>query len=334
MELDHHHLLLVQKSLSGVITPLELETLNQWIKASPDHARLMAEYRLLWEAVTPSRFDGAIDLDEDFARVMQRIQQDTVPAEPMRISRFSRRRLWQVAAVLLSVLATVWLFRMYNVAPALQTIVSVTTQQQVNLPDGTEVWLAKGATIRYPSAFTGKVRKVQIEGLAYFEVAHNAQKTFTVELPNGAQVSVLGTEFGVQSNPGENASVVLVKSGQVRLSAPGSESALLTAGQRAEYHVVKKSITVSRPGSLNELAWHAGGLEFVNTPLQRVLEDIRQFYQVDVTMRNPDLADCPYTAPLTNQSVEDVLRSIAQVFDMRLNQPAPKQFILQGGNCR
>jgi transmembrane sensor len=49
-------------------------------------------------------------------------------------------------------------------------------QYQVKLPDGTRVWLDASTTLRYPSAFNGGRREVELtEGQAYFEVAHKKE---------------------------------------------------------------------------------------------------------------------------------------------------------------
>src|SRR5690348_1100170 len=43
-------------------------------------------------------------------------------------------------------------------------------QYQLVLPDGSKVWLNAASSIRYPTSFTEKERKVEITGEAYFEV--------------------------------------------------------------------------------------------------------------------------------------------------------------------
>jgi transmembrane sensor len=53
-------------------------------------------------------------------------------------------------------------------------------QYMLVLPDGSKVWLNAASSITYPTAFTGKERKVKITGEAYFEVAHNSKTPFKV----------------------------------------------------------------------------------------------------------------------------------------------------------
>lgn len=68
----------------------------------------------------------------------------------------------------------------------------------LELADGTRVWLNAESRLRYPVAFTGKERKVEMEGEVYFEVAKNKEKPFIVTV-NGVDIRVLGTSFNVSA---------------------------------------------------------------------------------------------------------------------------------------
>jgi len=78
-------------------------------------------------------------------------------------------------------------------------------QYRLVLPDGTKVWLNAATVLRYPTAFTGKDRVVQLNGEAYFEVAADAAKPFRVSVRGGEQVEVLGTHFNIMSYADEAA---------------------------------------------------------------------------------------------------------------------------------
>ncbi|RZK45458.1 MAG: hypothetical protein EOO59_21030, partial [Hymenobacter sp.] len=71
-------------------------------------------------------------------------------------------------------------------------------QYQLTLPDGSQVWLNAASSLRFPVAFTGSERRVELTGEAYFEVAKDAKHPFKVAA-RGAEVTVLGTHFDVQA---------------------------------------------------------------------------------------------------------------------------------------
>lgn len=96
---------------------------------------------------------------------------------------------------------------------------SVPAGQRINieLADGTVVWLNSRTSIQYPAVFNGKERKVSINGEAYFEVAHNRKQPFIVETPKG-QVEVTGTKFYVEAYSDNNDFVTSLIEGSVNVT--------------------------------------------------------------------------------------------------------------------
>ena len=72
--------------------------------------------------------------------------------------------------------------------------------REMLLPDGTKVWLNQSSVLKYPRAFEGKERHVYLDGEAYFEVARNHEKPFTVK-SQAMDVRVLGTSFNIKCRP-------------------------------------------------------------------------------------------------------------------------------------
>src|ERR1700722_14725033 len=88
------------------------------------------------------------------------------------------------------------------------------------LPDGTRVWLNSGTKIFYPARFTGSERVVELNGEAYFEVAHD-HRPFSVSLPGGTRVQALGTSFDVTAYPGEDSIQATLLEGMVNVQKSG-----------------------------------------------------------------------------------------------------------------
>src|SRR5262249_7562491 len=101
-------------------------------------------------------------------------------------------------------------------------------QFKLVLPDQTQVWLNAASSIRYPTAFSGNERKVEVTGEVYFEVVHNAAKPFRVTvLPTGQTkgetVEELGTHFNINAYDDEDSIKTTLLEGSVKVSLSGPD---------------------------------------------------------------------------------------------------------------
>lgn len=330
---DNDYIVLLHKDLTGEITPAEKVVLNDWIARSGEHALLAADLRAAWEKSEGYEKKFETDLDAAFGQVQARIRAES---PTMRVVSF-RQQLLRVAAAVAILIAGIWGFQHFadfTNAPDQVIVSSEGDMKEVTLPDGTHVWLRSGAQIEYPAAFTGQNRPVQLRGEAYFEVAHDASKVFHITLEDGKSgVEVLGTAFNVRQNAQETA--VTVRNGKVRFSPDdNSKSVVLTAGKKAVLNKVKRQVTTENVLTFNELSWQTGGLEFIRTPMHKVISDLETYYGVQLTLTNTDLQDCTHTAPLTNQPIEKVLESLSLTYQMQVKKTGPKAYLLTGGSCQ
>ena len=81
----------------------------------------------------------------------------------------------------------------------------------IELPDGTNVVLNSASQLSYLNNFGEKVRRVQLNGEAYFKVAHDEKHAFIVQIGD-LEVKVLGTSFNVSAyEDAKDVTVVLWK---------------------------------------------------------------------------------------------------------------------------
>ncbi len=100
------------------------------------------------------------------------------------------------------------------------------------LTDGSKVFLNSASSIRYPVAFTGHERSVEITGEVYFEIAKDPSRKFSVR-SRGVTTEVLGTHFNVNAYPDEVSRKITLIEGRVKVTA-NNENVILKPGQQAE----------------------------------------------------------------------------------------------------
>ncbi len=158
-------------------------------------------------------------------------------------------------------------------------------QYKLTLPDGTEVWLNAASSIRYPTAFTGTERKVEISGEAYFEVAHytaagtGKRIPFKVMMNNGEEIEVLGTHFNVNAYPEEGNVKTTLLEGAVKLTQHHI-SVLIKPGQQAA--LTEKGFKIDNPDIEKVIAWKTGFFDFDNLDLVSIMRQISRWYDVDI----------------------------------------------------
>ncbi|MEY4885581.1 MAG: hypothetical protein RL151_890 [Bacteroidota bacterium] len=187
-------------------------------------------------------------------------------------------------------------------------------QYQVVLSDGTHVWLNAETTLRFPVAFKGTERKVNLSGEAYFEVAKELRRPFRV-LTTGSAVEVLGTQFNVNAY-GDEASVrTTLLEGRVGVSSAvaGSDGGLrvLTPGQQASVKHDGSVEVDDRADTEEAIAWKNGRFHFNSADIRSIMRQIARWYDAEVIFEgNPALH---FTGQITRR--DDVSR-VLQMMEM------------------
>ncbi len=157
-------------------------------------------------------------------------------------------------------------------------------QYQVELPDGTRVWLNAASSLRFPTAFVGGERRVEISGEAYFEVAKNKAMPFVVSV-NSTEVHVLGTHFNVMAYSEEGKIATTLLEGSVQVSKAGKKH-VIVPGQQA---VWKENGDFNLNGDIDleeVVSWKNGKFHFNNADIKVIMRQIARWYDVDVEYRD------------------------------------------------
>lgn len=177
----------------------------------------------------------------------------------------------------------------------------------LELADGTRVWLNTESKLRYPVAFTGDERRVEMDGEVYFEVAKNREKPFVVTV-NGVDIRVLGTSFNVSAYQ-EDVVTTLV-TGKVQLKK-GDEQVVLLPNQQAIWSDDK--FKVKQVDARNYVLWKEGIFYFEDVDLETILDDMARWYNVNIFYVNPTLKKMKFSVEIKRyEDINEILRRIEQ----------------------
>lgn len=153
-------------------------------------------------------------------------------------------------------------------------------QYQLTLADGTKVWLNAASSLKFPTAFPGGERVVELTGEAYFEVAHNDKQPFSVRT-NRQVIHDIGTQFNVNSYADEDAVSTTLVEGSVQI-ADARGQAIIKPGQQ---YLTKadESSEIKNDVDTDEItAWKSGMFQFNHADIKTIMRQIGRWYDVDV----------------------------------------------------
>lgn len=229
-----------------------------------------------------------------------------------------RRYIWGAAAILLLLIGLSGRYWMEKNASEWIAITTGTGEyKEVWLPDSTMVSLAGNTSIRYDIKQYGKERRaVEMSGKAFFQVTRDEARPFSV-LTQQTIVEVLGTGFQLEEK--DLAVILNVQTGKVRFSAiEDSQTAILTAGMSASYSGKGNLQVDEKETDVNFLSWKTRQLRFRNTPLDQVLRDISETYQVEIINHTKKDSELQLTSYFDNLPLSEIISVINQTLDIQL----------------
>ena len=293
---------LLHRFFDGRASVEEEKQVLDWIDRDPANRReLLAERRL---------FDSMLML-ADPGRTTRKPKVLTLP-------RWTREVL-KYAAVILVIAGAggIYVSRMYDKFLLTGNTITVPAGQHIDvqLPDGTKVWLNASSRLTYPETFDRRERRVTLEGEAYFEVAKNKDKRFIV-CCNDLEIEALGTTFDVKGYGDDLSVTTLLAEGSVRVSNKANTT-LLKPGEKVEYHKNKQTFTKSPISDLREIDfWRNNMLIFNSSSLAEIATTLERMYGVKVVFDSEKLKNVLFSGTIRNSSLHNVFYIISLTYPL------------------
>jgi transmembrane sensor len=180
--------------------------------------------------------------------------------------------------------------------------------QVIILPDGSKVWVNSASSLRFPTAFIGNERKVELTGEAYFEVAHNPAKPFRIA-SKGQTVEVLATGFNINSYDDEPTVKTTLIEGKVKITATSNNAVrILQPGQQSALNT--NSFTVNQVDTEEAVAWKNGQFMFNNSNITYIMRTISRWYDIEVDYNGAVPGEGFYGGVSRFKNVSEVLNTL------------------------
>lgn len=328
------HLILIGKYLAKEASKEEITLLEEWVKKDTGNKEIFREMKQTWMLSNSEFIDEQINLNQEWAKLnAMLIDEEEIPDESaLETSNFNYNKFLKMAAIIV-IFLTAGYFLFYLISnPSTEQLVAGNTIVATTLPDGTEVTLNNNSILKYPKIFASNIRSVNLQGDAFFNVAHDLSKPFVIQTKN-IQVEVLGTSFYLNAKVEQPFVEVFVQSGKVALIVNNKEKLLLTAGEKGTFNKSSGQLTKVDNQDLNFISWKTGKLIFENESLVNVVDKLNQTYHSNIKIDNPDIYHCLLTATFEDQPLEIILEVILETFNLNIVEQNGN-ILISGNGCQ
>lgn len=337
----------ILRYLEKIASNAEKAEVEAWLEDSPEHGEELEQMEKIWEESKALKDYQVFDKQMAWKKLQKSMKNE----ENSHVSTQTAKRvslpttatpsngfpMLRIAAMFLLFITVGVLFYLgfggdiASVQADYQIVKSENQISKIPLSDGSIVWLNQNSILKIPTTTFSDKREVVLEGEAFFDIAKDPNRPFTIETDE-ANIKVLGTSFNVNSRFVGRVDVT-VKSGKVQLYSKidESEQVVLKKNDKGVFkNNQAKKVSNDNP---NFLSWKTGVLDFENEKLETILSTLSQHYQLDLRFEEGSLLpDCPSTEHFNNQKVEEVLEDLKYVFQFTITQ-VEGGYILSGGDC-
>ncbi len=159
---------------------------------------------------------------------------------------------------------------------------------QLELSDGTRVWLNAESELRFPVQFGTGEREVYLKGEAYFDVRKDVARRFIVHLKE-SNVTVLGTSFNIKAYGDEDYIYTTLVEGKVRFTSEKEhEEVTLRPGMQSVLNLKSGKTELKEVEVEQFTAWRQGRFVFPSTTLGDLMCQLKRWYDIDVVYLSPE----------------------------------------------
>ena len=254
--------------------------------------------------------------------------------------RTARPRFFGIAAAVLILFGVGIMLTWRDLQPVpqhrLQQLAHCVTDTTITLPDGTRVDLQAGSSLSIADDFGRSSRVVAMSGQAFFDVATDSDRLFTVEAGQLHAV-VHGTSFNVLAHPGQAVSEITVSSGcvEVKKAHGGHSFGRYRHGDQITYDASTRRESVGKVDVGDMTEWRSHEFHLTDATLPQFREKMRRYFGVEVTVAQGAISpsariNCSVTT--TRPTVGNVMEAVCTIFGASYRQQGSRVIIYPANN--
>ncbi|MBS1564825.1 MAG: FecR domain-containing protein [Bacteroidetes bacterium] len=309
----------MSRQLSGELLPEEAQELQALLaedSGAQDRYKLMQQFWEQHDNIPQPMIEAALQRTLSQLDLPGAVSQ---PAEERPVRKYIVLKRMAIAAAVLAVIVSGFLL-VRTMGGGKQTLLAGMVEKQnskgvksiIELTDGSKIWLNADSKIQYPRVFNGSTREVVLNGEAFFEVAKDPARPFTIHLANGT-VRVLGTSFNIRAYDNEKIVETSVATGRVAFipryesGAKKQDTVFLSPDNKARYLFNKEELTTGPTISRDDRAWTEGRLIFKAMSFEDIGMQLERNFGKKVVFVTDNARSFRLTGSFQNNTLEDIM---------------------------
>ena len=308
-------------------------------RATPQEAREVA--RWFSSAEGAAELSRLIDEEARMLETGERMPASGIPSEAIYrriraalVRRRRRRIALRVAAVLIPCLLVLGVgIRLdrqvggiFSAPEYAEIYVPKGERMQMVFQDGTRVWLNADTRLRYPEKFGFSMRRVELDGEAYFEVAHNEKLPFRVEARD-CKLTVLGTKFNVSAYEEDPVVQTALMEGSLRFESERARETM-TPGDLITYHRASGCVRRERADTEQFCGWIDGIIRYDAITLPALLRKLAREHAAEIELRTADFDTKTFRISLTKaQDIESILNGLCDILPISVQRDGNSHYV-------
>ncbi|WP_057937538.1 FecR family protein [Algoriphagus resistens] len=295
--------------------------IQKWLEKSEQNVNLFLKLKKLYEEDEHPNYLSESQLEEQWEKVKAQMEPD---------QRTPPKKFWIVGVaasiVALFAVAGIWLQQHKSYEQLPETIYQTNggERKSVLLADGTSIWLNANSKLVVSNSFGISDRDVKLEGEAWFDVASNPNQPFGVSVGE-VSIQVLGTQFNVNAYEWNPQIVTSLEEGEISYSDGKAPLIFLKPGEQVSYNKLEQSSSLKSFNSKDYAAWRSNKLLLKNAPLKIAIQEIENFYGIQLqssqVIGDQDLINMTLDNESPKETI-DLLNTItSNHFTMKNNSP-------------
>ncbi len=191
-------------------------------------------------------------------------------------------------------------------------------EYQLELPDGTVIWVNSESSVRFPERFSRTSRDVYLDGEAYFKVAKNDACPFRVHIGD-REIEVVGTTFNVSAYNDDVLwhttlveGAILIGKAENKIQMKPSERLVLNRlTQREELQQVNSRLYTS---------WVDGKFYFIAYTFEEIVKKLERWYDFQMIYTNKAIKTRIFTGFVNkHEPIEEMLMILELTTDIQFS---------------